>query len=63
MSDKEYYQQLLDKVFGAGFVQIPDDGLSNNIIGAFLEALFHLKYQTSDLSLFNTFKKVKYGSI
>lgn len=34
MTDKEHYQQLIDKVFGAGFVQIPNDGLSNNIIGA-----------------------------
>lgn len=34
MTDKEYYQQLLDKVFGTGFVQIPNDRMSNNIIGA-----------------------------
>ena len=34
MTDKEYYQQLLDKVFGTGFVQIPNDRMSNNVIGA-----------------------------
>ena len=34
MTDKEHYQQLLDRVFGTGFVQIPNDRMSNNVIGA-----------------------------